>query len=283
MIGRLIAWLRLNVTRSVLCDIPAWPSEGRTWVSAKIEFSDISEVALAGHPRLEPYARLAPVYDAYAGTSWWCAQYASYLQNLVRYHRRPLASLLDLGCGSGQFVMRFANRVPRVVGLDSNTHMLAVARKRWNDLPNVSFVEGDIRTFALDTQFDAIICASDALNYAQSPAELEQMLVQIGQHLHPGGLFVCDVLPDRFRRAMSGKFLHYESPRARFVMSFQFDPATSREQTRVIWPEGIEYHDRIAIDYEWFAPIIESAGMKLVDHFTGLTGRSFYAMERPLN
>ena len=283
MIGRLFAWLRLTLARSVLCDIPAWPSEGRSWLSERIEYPDLAAVAAAGRPRLEPYARLAPVYDAYSGASWWSAQYASYLHNLRQYHGRPMASLLDLGCGSGQFVVRFADRVERVVGLDSNPHMLAVARKRWNDLPGVSFVEGDIRTFALDAQFDAIICTSDALNYAQSPTELEQALVRISEHLRSDGFFVCDVLPGRFQRALSGKFLHYESPRARFVMSIQFDPATGRDQTCVIWPEGIEYHERIAIDYDMFSPIIESVGMKLVDHFTGLTGRSFYAMERPPN
>ena len=210
MIGRLFAWLRLTLARSVLCDIPAWPSEGRSWLSERIEYPDLAAVAAAGRPRLEPYARLAPVYDAYSGASWWSAQYASYLHNLRQFHGRPMASLLDLGCGSGQVVVRFANRVERVVGLDSNPHMLAIARKRWNDLPSVSFVEGDIRTFALDAQFDAIICASDALNYALSPTELEQALVQIGQHLRSGGFFVCDVLPGRFQRDLSVKFLHLE-------------------------------------------------------------------------
>jgi SAM-dependent methyltransferase len=184
MIGRFFAWLRLYLARSVLCDIPARPSEGRSWLSGKIEYPDLAAVAAAGNPRLESYERLAPVYDAYSGASWWSAQYASYLEKFLRYHGRPMASLLDLGCGSGQFVVHFANRLERVVGLDSNPHMLALARKRWNDLPNVSFVEGDLRTFALDARFDAIICASDALNYAQSPSELKQALDRINQHLH---------------------------------------------------------------------------------------------------
>ena len=54
-------------------------------------------------------------------------------------------SALDIGCGAGEIAVALANSNPdaTITGLDISQDLLAVARARGSDLPNLSFHEGD--------------------------------------------------------------------------------------------------------------------------------------------
>lgn len=61
-------------------------------------------------------------------------------------------SALEVGCGTGHFTRRLANRLPRVIGLDRAPAMLAEARRCD---PNLLLVQGDahhlpVRSHAVD-------------------------------------------------------------------------------------------------------------------------------------
>jgi len=81
------------------------------------------------------YSRLAERYD----TVFERAILAEgRLTDLVCEHMNG-RSVLDLACGNGRWVSRFAPR--RYVGLDLNEAMLDQARRRY---PRLTFVQGDI-------------------------------------------------------------------------------------------------------------------------------------------
>src|SRR5437016_502278 len=61
---------------------------------------------------------------------------------LRRRHPKP-ASLLDVGCGTGAHLPRFAEQFD-VAGIDLSEEMLAIARER---CPNVPLTRADMRTF----------------------------------------------------------------------------------------------------------------------------------------
>ena len=71
--------------------------------------------------------------------------------------------VLDVGCGPGTLTIETARRVlpGRVVGLDVNPEMLAAAREASppGALPNLSFLEGDIRDGGWEDEFDLITAA----------------------------------------------------------------------------------------------------------------------------
>ncbi|TMR23334.1 class I SAM-dependent methyltransferase [Nonomuraea turkmeniaca] len=50
---------------------------------------------------------------------------------------------LDVGCGDGLLVSRLAARVPAVTGADRSAEAMVLARRRYGDLDNVTFVETD--------------------------------------------------------------------------------------------------------------------------------------------
>ncbi|MDP4509047.1 class I SAM-dependent methyltransferase [Nonomuraea turcica] len=50
---------------------------------------------------------------------------------------------LDVGCGDGLLVSKLAARVPAVTGVDRSADAIAMARRQYGDLDNVTFVEAD--------------------------------------------------------------------------------------------------------------------------------------------
>jgi SAM-dependent methyltransferase len=71
----------------------------------------------------------------------------------------PGASVLDIGCGTGTTTMQLADRVGssgRVLGVDLSSRMLARARERAADRPNVTFAIEDASSMVVDAPFDAL-------------------------------------------------------------------------------------------------------------------------------
>jgi SAM-dependent methyltransferase len=94
----------------------------------------------------------------------------------------------------------------KVVAVDISEPMLIEARSRCASLGNVEFVRGDFRTFDLNREFDALVCASDSLNYVRDQSELTQVLSRVKAHLVAGGfLFLMRSMTERCASCHYGK------------------------------------------------------------------------------
>jgi SAM-dependent methyltransferase len=82
-------------------------------------------------------------------------------------------NLLDVGCGPGTLTIDLAERVSPgvVVGLDIAAAVLDEARRRASErgLANVMFVEGDVRTVALEQAPFDVVHAHQVLHYLDDP------------------------------------------------------------------------------------------------------------------
>ncbi|HEX6478064.1 MAG TPA: class I SAM-dependent methyltransferase [Ktedonobacteraceae bacterium] len=97
--------------------------------------------------------------------------------------------VLDVGSGAGDVAFLAADIVGpggMVVGIDNNPVVLETARQRAcaSGLSNVSFVDGDMKNVALDTDFDAVV-GRHILLYAGNQA---MALRALAHHLRPGGI-----------------------------------------------------------------------------------------------
>ena len=103
---------------------------------------------------------------------------------------RPGLDLLDVGCGPGTLTIEMARRAlpGRVVGLDVNPEMLAAAREAEpaGGLPNLRFLEGDIRDGGWEDEFDLVNAARVLQWIPEAPRALEPMVAAI----RPGGRVV---------------------------------------------------------------------------------------------
>ena len=94
--------------------------------------------------------------------------------------------LLDVACGSGDWLPTLAASNSRVVGVDLDTAMLELARERCGGVENVEIhaMPAESLEFA-DASFDAVTCFS-ALPYLDQ----DRALAEMTRVLRPGGRFV---------------------------------------------------------------------------------------------
>ncbi|MBP1992896.1 class I SAM-dependent DNA methyltransferase [Paenibacillus eucommiae] len=109
------------------------------------------------------------------------------------------ASVVDLGCGTGNLAIPLSLEGLAVTGIDLSEDMLAVARHKADGQPpgpksgSLSWVQQDIREWELAEPVDAVICYCDSMNYLLEEQDILEALRQTYQGLKPGGVFLFDV------------------------------------------------------------------------------------------
>ncbi|HEX9818638.1 MAG TPA: methyltransferase domain-containing protein [Methylomirabilota bacterium] len=106
---------------------------------------------------------------------------------------QPGERILDVGCGTGIVARRAAARAGaggRVVGIDLNEGMLAVARRASSSRPGVEWRQGNATALPLpDGAFDAVFCQQMLQFVSDPPAALREMR----RVLAPGGRAIVGV------------------------------------------------------------------------------------------
>lgn len=126
-------------------------------------------------------AELAQFYDLDTG---WSDDLA-YCSRLAQ----SAHSVLDLGCGTGKFLVTLADK--RLTGADPAPAMLGIARKK-ESLAPVTWVQGDARSLRLGQVFDLIVMTGHAFQTLLTDDDQRDACRTIAAHLAPGGVFVFD-------------------------------------------------------------------------------------------
>jgi len=99
-------------------------------------------------------------------------------------------SVLDLGCGTGQFLAENTHDGYRA-GVDPAGAMLEVARQREGG-QRVKWVQADARSLDLGERFDLIMLTSHTFQVFLTDSDQNAVLGAIRRHLAPNGRFVFD-------------------------------------------------------------------------------------------
>ncbi|TVR50944.1 MAG: class I SAM-dependent methyltransferase, partial [Spirochaetaceae bacterium] len=106
-----------------------------------------AEIVAAG------YNRIAAVYNEWARTAR-SAERENYIRK-VRERCNPGGTILDVGCGNGDFVTRHFVTDSRVVGVDVSEKQISEARRI---VPEATLMRGDVRECTFEpATFDAIV------------------------------------------------------------------------------------------------------------------------------
>jgi demethylmenaquinone methyltransferase / 2-methoxy-6-polyprenyl-1,4-benzoquinol methylase len=104
---------------------------------------------------------------------------------------RPGASALDVACGTGAVSVALARCVGvsgRVVGVDLSPRMIARARRRWRDYPQLEFRPGDALELPVESgEFDAATIAFGMRNLA----DYQRAFAEMVRSVRPGGVVAC--------------------------------------------------------------------------------------------
>jgi len=163
------------------------------------------------------------------------------------------ASILDLGCGTGQMSLYLARAERRVVGADLSRAALRLAiaaARRFELHSRVTFIETDLRCPALRRgAFDVVYC-SGVLHHTPDPRAAFARMAQLAR---PGGVIVLGLynafarIPLRVRRA-----LHL----ARFdpvLRDRAAEPARREAWLRDQYQHPEEHRHTIGEVHRWFA------------------------------
>lgn len=110
-----------------------------------------------------------------------------YAHYLLFLHGVAFESLLDVGCGSGDFLVQMQKSldIPRVKGIDLSPLMVGKTQAQNIEAECVDLCK-------LEGKYDVITAVFDMLNYL-NPEALKGFLACVKSHLNEGGVFLCDV------------------------------------------------------------------------------------------
>jgi len=96
-------------------------------------------------------------------------------------------SILDVGCGSGDFLLQVKHTFSpqELLGIDLSPVMVEESIKK-------GITAQAIDLCRVDDTFDVITAVFDMLNYLDNP-QLERLLLCVEAQLKPGGYFLCDI------------------------------------------------------------------------------------------
>ena len=131
------------------------------------------------------YNELAWVDTVLAGPDEYEEECRTYVKLIRKTASTPPRTLLHLGSGAGghdQVLKRYFT----VTGVDLSRGMLEIARAAH---PDISYIEGDMRSVRLGKQFDAVVIP-DSIDYMVTPDDLRQAMQTAAEHLRAGGVLL---------------------------------------------------------------------------------------------
>ncbi|MCU0643980.1 MAG: class I SAM-dependent methyltransferase [bacterium] len=138
-------------------------------------------------PKLKLYSELAEIYDQLYLKIFNYEQDAELVDSIFRKYQ--IKELLEIGCGSGHLAQLLLEKGYTITGIDLYEEMLQIARQR---LPEVEFLQQDIRILKLKRKFDAIIAMGRMFTYMATNEDVEQSIHSIAECLNPNGIFLFD-------------------------------------------------------------------------------------------
>jgi SAM-dependent methyltransferase len=195
-------------------------------------------------------------------------------------HQYP-GPVLDLGCGTGRITIPLARQGVPITGLDVMPPMLARAQAKAADLP-ITWIQADVRTFQLQTQFQLIIDTGATLQHLLERADHEAMLARVREHLAPDGCAVFYTFAPHPRRMVDvaeHDWFTYEAEPGRTVRvsgTIRYD-----HRGQVFHEDALRrWQDRAGQEVVHFAPLARRMffpqELRLLLHYNGFTVEQQY-------
>lgn len=226
---------------------------------------------------MESYTVLSQYYDQLT-TDVPYLRWADYIEKQFARHKRPIRTVVELGCGTGTLAAILAGRGYQVTAVDLSPDMLSVAAEKCEGL-DVRLVCQDMSRLVVPEPVDAVICCLDSLNYVTRPASVQRTFRQVYSALKPGGLFLFDVKTPCALEGADGQVYIDENDEVYCVWRGEYD-----KRRRICgygidlfilqddgsWYRDGEYHEEYAYTMAELSDWLISAGFHSVKQFGNL-------------
>lgn len=170
------------------------------------------------------FDRIAEYYDVLHEDVDYAAECTLLEGVFSRFLPRRPASVLDLGCGTGNHAHVLARGGYRVTGIDASAGMLRVARTKARGRPNPSFVRADMRRFDLGRTVDAALSMDGAFTHLLTDRDIVAHFRTVRRHLAPDGVYIFEFArPLRKETEGPGWICHEAPPRIIWLYDLTLD------------------------------------------------------------
>lgn len=139
------------------------------------------------------YEKFAFLYDKLMDEAPYDSWF-QYTKKMIEEYNPNAKKVLDVGCGTGEMLIRYLKAGFDAQGLDLSANMLAVAQQKLNDEGlNCLLYERDMRSLEGLGTFDVITVYCDSLNYLETEEDVIQAFHEFYQLLPQNGLLLFDV------------------------------------------------------------------------------------------
>ncbi len=114
------------------------------------------------------------------------------IKKILNKHLPNSKSLLDLGCGTGQYSNLMTKLKLNVIGVDRSSNMLSIAKKKYRKNKRLSFIKSNIQSLNLKKKFDIISALFHILSYHRSEKEIDKFFSKSYLHLNKNGILIFD-------------------------------------------------------------------------------------------
>ena len=171
--------------------------------------------------------------------------------------------LLDVGCGSGDFLrqMQGVLGIPHVKGIDLSPVMVTQTKAQGIDAVCIDLC-------MLENSYDVITAVFDMLNYLDKAA-LKNFLKCVYEHLNEGGYFLCDINTlYGFEEVAVGSFI-VDDERRFLTIDSEFDEGRYTSDFTLFEKEGEcfrKYQETIRQYYYTLEEIVTLSSLELVQY-----------------
>lgn len=102
--------------------------------------------------------------------------------------------VLELACGTGNYLVTLQQKNVEISGLDASREMLGAAEDRASKQQLESkLINADMRHFELDQEFSLIFIAGNSLQHLDTIKDVESCFASVRKHMAPDGRFIVEV------------------------------------------------------------------------------------------
>lgn len=192
-------------------------------------------------------------------------------------HNRDKAKVLDIGCGTGRFLLGMYKRGWEISGLDLSKEMLTVAEEKFKQQGvKAKLYCRDMRKIGIKEKFDLVTSNFDSLNYILSLEELCATFHKINNIVLRDGFLAFDMISEFQCKTFVGERV-WEEKDFKLTMISTYEDSTKLKTIKLIiqidGEEYVEEHLQRGYDLAQLRDILEDNNFR-VKNFIDIENRT---------
>ena len=223
------------------------------------------------------FAEIYDVFMKYVNYDEWY----KFLQMFIK----KKGTVLDLWCGTGEFILRFLKDGFTVIGVDLSEKMLEMSEKKLlknNFINNYKLVKENIINYENINenneiqQVDYIICNFDTVNYLKNEKEFLKFIKKCNQNLKKDGYLIFDaVTEDIFEEIFENDIFLDEEPEYTSIWRHErlsekkhlveIDLFIRENENDNLFRKYNEVQHKFIYEPEWIVETVQNNGFEVFD------------------